>query len=218
MTVEGEAYARTLRITAVSEPVGGKARVSAVYGWYGSELSAVRVELSKAGDVRRLRFVSQLKSEIDVGEAIDGSFQGVFRTPTGESKAMQMHRMAPGVDQASVARQLYIVKPGADVPGDCAGFSGLWHGQWAFNKREEFWLWVLEVDARCRAKIAYQTAMTRPRTFEILDATGGAGVMPVPKGTLAFKLVGEELRLNWSSQTTPLNNGAALRRIDDTLP
>lgn len=218
VTVDGEVRARTLRISRVDEPVRGEARVWAVYGWYGEELSAVRVTLSDDEGRMRLRFTSQLGSQIDLTESGDDSFQGRFRAPTGQVKPMQMRRMSPGEDRSTVAKQFYVVKPGADVPPECARFSGLWEGEWAFFQGGKFWIWVLAVDADCKAKIVYQTVLARPRSFEVLDVKGGVGVMPVPNGSLSYKVVGGELRVNWNSGTFAINNGAQLKRIEDELP
>lgn len=218
VTVDGESRARTLQIRRVAELVRGEARVFAVYGWYGEELSAVRVILSEDEGRMRLRFTSQLGSQIDLTESDDGGFQGSFRTPAGQVKPMQMRRMNPGEDRSPVAPQLYIVEPGADVPVECARFSGLWAGQWIFFQGEKFWIWVLEVDTHCKAKIAYQTVLSRPRRFDVLDVRGGVGVMTVPNGSLAFKVSGNELRVNWNSSTFVIDNSAQLKRIEDVLP
>lgn len=53
------------------------------------------------------------------------------------------------------AKARNVTPPGADVPKECAVFSGGWSGEWRVGGVGRADLWVTSVDKECNAKIYY---------------------------------------------------------------
>lgn len=214
--VSGDATQRTLRILRVeagAEPATG--RVEAQIGFRGQRLVPLAMDLV-AGQVPTLRFTTPLGAKADLRQVDAGRFEGEWTLPDGQVRAARLLRMAPGED-TSPGPPLHIIKPAADVPADCAALSGLWEGQWSFLGWGSVWVWVLEVDARCQAKVALQSKLSRPRAYKVIDVSGGSGVLPYGQGTYAMKLAGDELRLASTWYFSSYSNGAVLKRVADPL-
>lgn len=115
------------------------------------------------------------------------------------------------IDSAQAAATV-IVKPGSDVPGSCASFSGRWSGAWGYGIGRQ-WLWVASVDAKCSAKIAYLANGDVPSAFQTIDIKDGT--LSIPCGgtdTCKFSVHGDELNAA-AYGATGANNNAVFKKI-----
>lgn len=214
--VAGDTTQRTLRILRVDAAAAPDARLVAQIGFRGQRMVPVAVVLDEAA-VPTLRFTTPLGARAELRQTDAGRFEGQWTLPDGEVRAARLLRMAPGED-SSPGAPLYIVKPSPEVPAACAALSGLWEGQWAYLGWGRVWVWVLDVDARCQARVVLQSRLARPRAFQRIDVSDGRGVLPYGQGSYALKLSGDELRIASTWYFSSYSNGAVLRRVADTLP
>lgn len=218
LQVPGDSTQRTLRITHADTTDPASPRVFALIGYRGKQLAPMRIELDASGPALALRFTTPLGARADVRQVEDGSLEGQWTVPSGAVRPLRLIRMAPGEDTATTRRAYYVVKPAADVPAECAALSGLWSGEWKFIGITPAWVWVLEVDADCKAKMAYQGELARPGSFQVVDVRGGTGTFQRPLGSFSFSLWNGELRLSSTFNFAAASNVAQLKRVPDPLP
>lgn len=216
--IAGDDAQRTLRVVGIETADPASRRVFALMGYRGQRLVPVAVELDDSDAPLTMRLTTPTGAKVEVRQSEDGSsFQGQLTAVSGAVRAVQLTRMAPGEDTATASVH-YIAKPQANVPAECAALSGLWEGEWKFFGLGKAWIWVLEVDADCKAKIAYQGVLARPRAFQVLDVRGGSTVLPRPQGTIALRLVGDELRGALTFFFGDAGNSGVFRHVPDRLP
>lgn len=107
-------------------------------------------------------------------------------------------RIPPG-EQAALGIPHDVAKPVADVPADGAACR----------------VWVLEADAHCRATVALQSKLARPRAFTVIDV--GGGLLPCEHGKYALKLAVDALPLATAWRFPSSNNRAVLQRVAPLL-
>lgn len=91
-----------------------------------------------------------------------------------------------------------IVPPGANVPKQCADFSGVWMGDWGRNAGK-YWLWVLEVTEDCVARIRTTDSPVFPTAFGTTRIKNGVLEFISNQGSReSFELRGDEL---WARST-----------------
>lgn len=213
----GEPVERTFRVMRVEETGQGLPRVVAQFGLRGERVAPIAVEVSRVNAVLTFRFTTIRGATFDVVLSDDDSLRGQVTAPSGAVREVRFSRMAPGEDTATSAA-LYIVKPGPDVPAHCAAFSGLWEGEWLFGARGRAWIWVLEVDTTCQAKVAMQRELKRPVGFRLVQIDGGVAVIPGANGSDVYRRWGDELHGAATLFHFDTVNRVAFKRIADTLP
>lgn len=215
--IDGDDTQRTLRIVGIEPAELGAARVFALLGPRGQRLGPVAVELGEDHAVTTMRLTTATGARFDMRRSHDGAFVGQVTAASGAVRPVRFSRMGPGEDTGTAGAH-YIVRPGADVPADCAGYSGLWQGDWVYGARGRAWIWVLEVDADCQAKVAMLRELKRPAGFRVVQIRAGVAELPNANGSDVFRLVGGELRAVASRHHDNTNNNALFKRIPDTLP
>lgn len=199
--VEGEARPRTLLIRSAELGRDGVFELDALYGWSDTRQTKVNAQASIKTEGHKLVLTTQANSIVAADSSGPGLMTGTFTPSSGSSKTIKLTRLAPdalaqAVKNALDAAKRSLVKPGAEVPAECAGLFGGWKGQWGNGYGEE-WLWVVRVDANCIAKYRY-----KPDGFWGPFFTGEIknGVLSTPcgsGGTCSFQRREEKLWGNW---------------------
>ncbi|MFT7771792.1 hypothetical protein [Roseateles sp.] len=216
--VEGDAKRRLLRIVAVEHEPGAPVRLKAQIGWAGQRLVPQVVQVAEGEGGLGLRFVTPLGARVDVRQSPEGDFRGEWANADGVVRPVRLTRLPPGADGSPPGGLRYISPPGPQVPAACAAYVGLWQGDWVFGTRGRNWLWVLDVDAECRATVAAQRELKRPVQVQQVQISYGALALQVAEGRDVFTLVGEELRAHTDRYHLAAHNKAVYRRISDPLP
>jgi len=219
VTVEGEARTRTLRIAGAALKADGMLSLNASYGWTDEGQFAITASASLAGQQSTLQFVTGSSAEVLAKQAPDGSFEGTF-TYKGAAKAVRIQKLSEDelqqkIAAAKAARAVAIVKPADDVPASCASFSGRWAGSWAQGGIGQQWLWVVSIDSKCVAKIAYLGSNRNPTGFETVEIKDGVLEWLCNRGTggtCVLKRHGDDL---WASYSNPAGgrNSAVFTKV-----
>lgn len=214
VTVEGEAKTRSLIIS--EEALTDGAVIQAKYGMSVPGAEPIEAKMLRATDQRQLQLVTQASTKIVVTEQSDGNFKGTFALKNGTVKDVTIARVSIQA-QPTVATSglLTIQKPGADVPVNCAAFSGGWGGEWPRVGYAS--LWVVSIDASCNAKVVYPAGPKTPKATQpqspamikgdVLSLTRPDG------GTTKFELSGGGISANYSGPSGV--NNTTLQRIDN---
>lgn len=208
-----------LQILRVGPPAQGSAQAEAEIGLNRRVTVGLGVDVFASAQGLRLRFVVQ-GARFDLRRVGEAEFAGHRVNRSGVEKVLRMTRVDDPGDVPASSPALYVVQPGADVPAECAGFSGLWKGQWLFGTQAPLWVWVLEVDARCQARVAYMTRFVRPRIAQALSISGGTITVRSLAGgsAVVLRLAGDEIRGALTSPHGDRGNSIVLTREPDTLP
>lgn len=202
VTLEGEDRTRTLKILDVEQMDAGTFPLVAVYGWTDGNQSSIKAEIAQAGQERTLLLTTQPGSKIKATQAPDGAFVGTFIFPDGtRTKTVRLERASPDQLRAKVdsfLKGFEITKPAADVPLQCAAFSGRWTGTWRadWGNGDTDWLSVIEVNAKCVARLALRSDPRPPTRLTTSEIRNGELSIPCDKGTCAFQVHGDEI---WGS-------------------
>ncbi|MCK9381763.1 MAG: hypothetical protein M0P95_11970 [Sulfuritalea sp.] len=202
-TVEGEARTRTLRISSVEQKDAGIFLLTAVYGYSDGRQQGVEAEIKQTAQERTLLITTQSGSRISAAQKSDGVFVGTFIPTSGQTKGLRIEKVAENQLQAKIEAVLKgpeIQKPAADVPAQCASFSGKWVGTWTQGSQDSFW--VVAVDANCLAKFAYGST-SKFASAPIANGTLSFGApLCARDGTCSFELHGDELWARYSGGGT----------------
>lgn len=220
LAVEGAPRTGFLNILRVGPTGPAQAQAEAEIGLSRLGARPLNVDVTATGGGFSLRFVTPHGARVDLQGTAEGEFTGSHIDRAGESRPLRMTRID---DPASIPERspaLYVVKPGPEVPPECAAFSGLWGGRWLFATKAPLWLWVLEVDARCRATIAYMSQFTRPRDSQQIEIKQGAiTVRSLAGGSVVVLRMGQdEIKAHLTSPHGDRGNSIQLTRLPDTLP
>lgn len=192
VTVEGENRTRTLRILGVEQKDAGKFLLEAVYGWTDGNQTAVKAEINQTDLERKLFVTTQPGSKIAATQGPDGSFAGTFTSVNGQVKGLMLDKLS-GAELLKAATRINaapaIEMPAGNVPVACAPFAGGWTGNWGFGQRS---LWVVGIDAECKAKYSYSP---KTREFKVADIANGVLSFPcgATGGTCYFENHGDDL-------------------------
>jgi hypothetical protein len=204
--VEGEARSRTLRISDVVPRSDGVWDLRAVYGWSDvKSQSIVRAELATRQDAYVMTIVTPVNSVITAHGGANGVLTGTIQFRSAQVKPVRLVRVSDAEfdrhrsERIARAANHGIVPPGPDVPPACAAFVGGWVGPWTTCTvvGAERWLWVVEVDAACTAKVStgpngYRGPFTRG------TIRNGVLLTPCDDGQdCKYERVGEKLWGSW---------------------
>ncbi|MBI5109554.1 MAG: hypothetical protein HZA62_12490 [Rhodocyclales bacterium] len=219
VTVDGELRKRLLRISGIEQRDNATFSLNATYGWIDAYKPSVKAEIVQSGKERTLTFVTGSNSKIVATQNTAGVFVGTFSPTSGPSKGIRLVKVSDDElfkiladAQAAVA----IVKPAENVPPACAAFSGKWSGMWSYGGIGQQWLWIMNIDSRCMAKIAYQPGNTPPTSFEMVEIKDGTLEWICNKstmGTCVMKRNGNDL---WANYHNPSGgtNAAVFSKIE----
>ena len=212
VTLDGEDRTRTLKISGVEQKDAGIFPLNAVYGWSDGNQSAVRAEINQTGQERTLLITTQPGSKITATQKPDGTFVGTFVYPDGtKTKPVRLERVSADQLRAKVEASLKgpaIVKPAADVPPQCAAYSGRWTGTWGYGTGQT-WLSVVGVDANCVAKFAYLSHSRSPTGFATAEIKNGDLSIPCGSGTCTFEIHGDEI---WGRYSGPEGTNSVVKK------
>lgn len=192
---------RTLKILNVLQKSEGTFSLEANFGYSGKNLAEAKAEISQTTAERKLVLNTRSGARIVAIQTPDGSFVGKFEGNDGIARGVVLTKLSENELQAKVEAALkgpVIEKPAADVPAQCASFSGKWVGTWTLGSQDT--LWVVAVDANCQAKFAYGSTSK----FASASITNGTLSFGAPlcarDGTCSFELHGNEL---WAKYSNP---------------
>jgi len=157
VTVQGESRIRLLRIKNVSATVNDTFALETDYGFIEDNQTPIQGEVTQIKPTAKLMLTTQAASKIAIWQMPDGTFAGTFTNNKGKTAEARLAKLSEEevktkVREAKASREAkIIVKPGPDVPPDCASFVGSWIG--SFQYGGQHWLWVVQMDANCVAKM-----------------------------------------------------------------
>jgi hypothetical protein len=212
VTVDGEMRKRLLRISGIEQKDSATFSLSATYGWIDAYKPPVKAELVQSGKERTLNFVTGSNSKIVATQNTDGVFVGTFSPTSGPSKGIRLVKVSDDElskvladAQAAVA----IAKPAENVPPACAAFSGKWSGMWSQGGIGQQWLWIMSIDNKCMAKIAYVSSNNPPTSFEMVEIKDGTLEWICNRstqGTCVMKRNGNDLWANYHNPSGGVNS------------
>lgn len=209
--VSGEARTRTLVINGVAQQSDAAFLLDAAYGYTDEKQTGIRAEISQIGQERRLNITTQANSIITAIETPGKSFVGTFTNKNGATKDVTIEKISEAdlqkLRESGVGSKGAIVKPSADVPESCAAFSGKWLGKWGYGIGQS-WLWVVNIDAKCNANIAYLGTDRTPSSFITVEIRDGKLEFLCNKstnGTCIFKRSGNDLTSNYHNPSGGTN-------------
>ena len=201
VTIDGEDQTRTLRILGMEQKDGGKFSLDAVYGMTDGRQTAVKAEINQTDRQRTLLLTTQPGSKIAANQGPDGNFNGTITFTNGSVKGLTLEKLSDAELLQAVAKIKAgpaIEMPASNVPASCAPFIGGWTGKWGGLGQR--YLWVVGIDAGCKAKYAYGSKMAS--NFKVIEVS--KGVFSFPCGTTGglchFEHHGDEL---WGRYSGP---------------
>jgi len=207
VTVQGEARARSLHIRGAERKSNDVWTLDATYDWlYSEKPPSVKAELTVSPNGYKLELVTRANSLI-VAESSDLTvFSGTFRPTSGAAKQVTVEKVS--AEELSKRRQAafaqLFVQPGPAIPATCAGFVGVWTGNWPGYGPT--WLWVVEVDADCVAKCTNRSSSAVPDSFQACGIKGSVLARPKPEGMEYYELRGDELWARFAPTIGPTNS------------
>ena len=215
VTVKSEPVTRTFVVSEEAATATG-ALLKAAYGLSTRGQGPVAAEMRRVDSRRQLHFVTQADTKVVVTEQADGSFVGTFTVKSGKVMEVTLARFTDEI-KLRIAQAKAVAgtqKPGAEVPANCAAFSGGWGGEWPVQGY--VYLWVMSVDASCAAKVAYNRNATPPTSAQgLLAATIKDHTLLLPRpdgGTTSFELSGGVLNARYAGPAG--TNAATMQRVD----
>lgn len=213
--VSGEAQTRNLVISEQA-PSGTGALLMARYGLSGTGGAPIEARLVVNDGKRELHMTTQAATRVVAAQQPDGEFKGSFTLKNGDTRDVSIVRVEANDPRlAGMPLQGRIHKPAADVPADCAAFSGGWSGEWPRAGRS--YLWIISIDANCAARVAYNNRPQPPSSVQGLTATtikGDTMSLARPDGsTTHFQLQGNKLYAR-NVQASGFTNAAVMERVD----
>jgi len=216
VSVEGEARNRTLRITGVTPTSEGSLTLEAVYGWTDGNQTAVSAEVTQAVQERKLFVTTQPGTKIVTRQGVDGKFSGTFTLKNGVTKGVTISKASEEELQSKIAERIatLIKKPAADVPSECAAFSGRWTGKWGDGK--QYWLWIIEVSRDCVATFA-NLQHSRPPVTPVTGKIRGGVLSYICNsstgGSCEFRHSGGEISARYFDSSGG-NDSSTFKKID----
>jgi hypothetical protein len=218
-TVDGEIRKRLLRISGVAQKDNETFSLNATYGWIDAYKPSVKAEIVQSGKDRTLNFATGSNSKIVATQNTEGVFVGTFSPTNGPVKGIRLVRVSDDelfkvLSDAQAATA--ILKPAENVPASCAAFSGKWTGTWSYGGIGQQWLWIMNIDTKCVAKIAYLSSNCPPTSFEMVEIKDGVLEWICNKstsGTCVLKRNGNDL---WANYHNPSGgtNAAVFSKIE----
>jgi hypothetical protein len=155
VSVEGDSKKRVLTVSDVTT-VDGKFELTAVYGYLGSNLEAVKAQYLISGVEKSIALKTPADTKITASQKSNDLYSGTFVSKSGNSKSVNLERTTNDLASQRVSKNKYrksdVKVPGSDVPKECAWFFGYWEGEWRAGGYGIQRMWVVDVMPDCSLK------------------------------------------------------------------
>jgi hypothetical protein len=213
--VDGESRSRTLNIKGAEKKRDGAWVLDSTYGWTDGTQTPVSAELIARPDGYRIHLTTQANSQISADSSGTALFDGTFTPSSGNVRPVTLQRVSDEelrkrtADLTASRIRSAMRQPSADVPARCAGFAGGWTGKWPYYGQS--WLWVVDVDANCFAKVAHRSTSEFPGAFSSVQIKEGVLAIRGSQGTNFFELHSDQLWARYAG--TDGNNNTLFQKI-----
>jgi hypothetical protein len=227
LTIKGEPYTRVVIISGSTVAADNTTVVQATFERAytgGTTPQAISIALSKQSP-STISFTTKKDAQFNATQQANGDFSGTFINHKGEQKEATLRQVSPEELRAEITAQdalrneNLIEQPGANVPKECAAFSGKWSGRMALGTFGSKWLWVTKVIQGCKIRFALLSNPHPPK--KLLDGVIQDGKFSyncnkgAPNDICNFTLHGDEI---WFDYIVPgdgsAGNRAVLEKID----